>query len=299
MPAPIPDLSRDQNMRPSQASKRKRQRPWGLWRFILEELAVSKSVAASSGYRQADLRSAPGINLSALLSNLHATCAACRSPALPSNSTTNSRRPSNPSTCLQINLQLALATNLSGPPSGQPSTCVSSQPSSPAFASTRDLRRLPILEPAFRSISSLRLRSIFQLHLPADFQLAPSFNLPVPPSNLTSDSHRPLIPSALPSANLRLALPINFPALPDEPNVRLRMSHLRLCFPANLRLASSTSLSALPSNSTSDSSTTASLRRCLPVNLQLSLPTNLPARPDGPNLRLLGVASVAPLPANL
>jgi hypothetical protein len=144
------------------------------------------------------------------------------------------------------------------------------------------LRRLPILEPAFRSISSLRLRSIFQLNLPADFQLAPSFNLPVPPSNLTSDSHRPLIPSALPSANLRLALPINFPALPDEPNVRLRMSHLRLCFPANLRLASSTSLSALPSNSTSDSSTTASLRRCLPVNLQLSLTTNLPALPDGP-----------------
>jgi len=37
-------------------------------------------------------------------------------------------------------------------------------------------------------------------NLPARLQLAPSTNLPVPPSNLTSDSHRPLIPSALPSS---------------------------------------------------------------------------------------------------
>jgi len=82
----------------------------------------------------------------------------------------------------------------SGLPSSQPSTCVSGQLSGPAFAPTRDLRRLPILGLAFRLTSSLRLRSVFQLNLPADFQLAPSFNLPVLPSNLTSDSHRPLNP---------------------------------------------------------------------------------------------------------
>jgi len=88
----------------------------------------------------------------------------------------------------------------SGPPFSQPSTRVSGQLSGPTFASTCDLRRLPIFRSAFRPISSLRLRVIFRLNLPADFRLAPSFNLPVPPSNLTSDSHRPLIPSALPSS---------------------------------------------------------------------------------------------------
>jgi len=87
----------------------------------------------------------------------------------------------------------------SGLPSSRPSTCVAGQLSGPTFASTCDLRRLPILWSAFRLVSGLRLQSVFRLNLPADFQLAPSFNLPVPPSNLTSDSHRPLIPSALPS----------------------------------------------------------------------------------------------------
>jgi hypothetical protein len=177
--------------------QRKRQRPWGLWRFILEELAVSKSAAASSGYRLANPRFAPAICLSASPSDRPPTCVGDLSPALPSNSTTDPHRPSDPSTCPQISPPTCVGDQPSGLPSSQPSTCVSGQLSGPAFAPTCDLRRLPILQPAFRPISSLRLQPIFRTNLPADFQLAPWSNLPVPPSNLTSDSHRPPIPSAL------------------------------------------------------------------------------------------------------
>jgi hypothetical protein len=60
----------------------------------------------------------------------------------------------------------------------------------------------------------------------------------------TSDSHRPSTPSALSVSNLRLAPPIHYPTLPDGSNVRHRLLHLRLCFPAILRLASSPGLSA-------------------------------------------------------
>jgi len=155
--------------------------------------------AASSGYRQANPRFAPAINLFSLAFR----------------STTDLRRRSFSGSAFQLNdrpLPTVRSFDLpsdrpptcvgdqpSGLPSSQPSTCISGQPSGPTFASTYDLRRLPILRLAFRLTSSLRLPSVFQLNLPADFRLAPSFNLPVPPSNLTSDSYRPLIPSALPS----------------------------------------------------------------------------------------------------
>jgi len=168
----------------------------------------------------------------------------------------------------------------SGPPSSRPSTRVSGQPSSPALAPTCDLRRLPIL-PAC---------------LPTRLQLAPSIRLPVPPSKLTSDSHRPLDPFGAafqPTCSLR-RLPTFQPCL-TNPDVRLRLLHLRLCFPACLRLASSTCLSAWPLNSTSDSAVARSLRRCRLANLRLAPPVNLPALPGGPNLRFPGVASLAPL----
>jgi len=143
-------------------------------------------------------------------------------PALPSNSTSDSHRMSDPSVSLQIHFQLAPSTNLPTQPSSQLSTRVSNQPSGSAFVSTCDLRRLPILRPTFRLISSLRLQSIFSQTfpstfdlrlrstfqfrlridlrlappadppacLPTDFQLAPSIRLPASPTNLTSDSHR-------------------------------------------------------------------------------------------------------------
>jgi hypothetical protein len=155
--------------------------------------------ASFSGYRLINLRFAPVINLS----------------VSPSDQPSDFRRRSLSSSAFQLHYQplptvrsfdlpsdqppTCVGDQPSSLPSSQPLTCVSSQLSSPTFASTCGLRRLPILWPAFRLVSGLRLQSVFQLNLPADFQLAPSSNLPVPPSNLTSDSHRPLIPSALPS----------------------------------------------------------------------------------------------------
>jgi len=102
-------------------------------------------------------------------------------PALPSNSTSDSHRLSDPSASLPIRLQLAPSTDLPAQPSSQPSTRVSNQPFGSAFASTCDLRRLPILRPTFRLTSSLRLRSIFQPNFPVNLRLASPINLPVPP----------------------------------------------------------------------------------------------------------------------
>jgi len=68
--------------------------------------------AASSGYRQANPRFAPAIYPSASPFDRCPTCVGYLSPALPSNPTSDSHRLSDSSTCLQVNLQLALATNL-------------------------------------------------------------------------------------------------------------------------------------------------------------------------------------------
>jgi len=167
------------------------------------------------------------------------------------------------SACRPASLRLASPANLPAQPSHRPATCAACRSSG-----------LPS-----DSSPACAFDSVFQLYLPVDLRLAPSFNLPAPPSNLTSDSHRPPVPSALPSANLRLAPPTSLPALPGEPNVRLRLLHLRLSFPARLRRASSTGLSARPLNSTPDSSATASFRRCLPADMRLAPPIHLPALP--------------------
>jgi len=104
--------------------------------------------------------------------------------ALPSNSTSDSHRLSDPSGWpFGRSPACAFDQPYRAQPSGQPSTCVSDQPSGSAFASTCDSRRLPILRPAFRPISSLRLRSVFRLNFPANlFDLRLLVNLPVPPS---------------------------------------------------------------------------------------------------------------------
>jgi len=107
--------------------------------------------------------------------------------------TADPRRPSDPSTCLPVTLQLALATNLG--PAFQPTFDLRLRPTFRPSLCT-DLRLAPPADPrpAFQLTSSLRLRSVFRLNLPAYLQLAPSIRLPVPPSNLTSDSHRPADP---------------------------------------------------------------------------------------------------------
>jgi hypothetical protein len=96
--------------------------------------------------------------------------------------------------------QLAPSTNRLTQPSRQPLTCVSSQPSGPAFVSACNRRRLPNLQPC----------------PPIAFQLALSVDLPAQPSsqpvdlrllvdlpallpNLTSDSRRRSYLLALPS----------------------------------------------------------------------------------------------------
>jgi len=73
--------------------------------------------------------------------------------------------PADPPTDFPTALQLAPSINRQPNFPANLSTRVSDQPSSSAFASTCDSRRLPILQPAFQLTSSLRLRSAFQLNL--------------------------------------------------------------------------------------------------------------------------------------
>jgi len=130
----------------------------------------------------------------------------------------------------------------------------------------------------------LRLRSIFRPNLPAVLRLAPSSNRPAPPSNLTSDSHRALIPSALPSG-----LPSARAAdLPSGPAWRTIRPTPAVASPpllrSDLRLAPSTYCFRLDFELDFDSSSARSLRRCPPVNLRLSPPIILPALPADPTV---------------
>jgi len=200
-----------------------------------------------------------------------------------------------------------------------------------AFRSPSNLRWRPTFRPAFQPAFDLRLRPTFRLNLCTDLRLAPPAD---PPACLPTRLR--LAPSirlpAQPSSRLPACAFVQPSGSAFEPNFRLsssadpfgaafrlicslrrrptfqpcltnQTSDTGCCISGSasrsgLRLASSTNLSAWPLNSTSDSPTVESLRRCLPVNLQLAPPINLPALPDGPNLRFLGVASLAPLPAN-
>jgi hypothetical protein len=189
---------------------------------------------APSGYRPANPRFAPGIHFSASPSDLPATRAACRSPALPSNPTSDSHRLSDSPVGSPACLQLAPSTCLAAQPSGrsvdlrlrlrppdrlsvQPATCAACRSSSPPY----DL-------PQARA-----LWLIVRLRFPANLQLAPSTGPPALPSNLTSDSHRLLHPSASPSC--------------QPCGLRLQ-STFRPCLPASFQLAPSANLPALPSN---------------------------------------------------
>jgi len=80
---------------------------------------------ALSGYRSAILPACAGDLPFSLAFRSAATCAACRSPALPSNSTSDSHRLPDSLASFPINLQLALSTDLSAQLSSQSSTCVS------------------------------------------------------------------------------------------------------------------------------------------------------------------------------
>jgi len=147
-----------------------------------------------SGYRKANLRFAPAINF----------------PASPFDRPSDLRRrpisgsafqPKLPTLadCQTLRLAFRLPSNLRWRPNLQPAF----QPAfdlrlrptfQPSLCTDLQLALLADPQPAFQPTSSLRLRSVFQLNLPASLQLAPSICLPVPPSNPTSDSHRPADP---------------------------------------------------------------------------------------------------------
>jgi len=147
---------------------------------------------------------------------------------------------SDPLVSFPIRLQLAPSTSLPAQPSSQPSTRVSDQPSSSAFASTCDLRRLPILRPTFRLTSSLRLRPILSQTLQPIFRLTSPINLPVPPL------HRPATcaacrSSSLPSNRLPACAFHQPSSLTYKPNLRLSSAAaFSSCFRTAHRLASLT-----------------------------------------------------------
>jgi len=147
---------------------------------------------SSSGYCSATHRFAPAINRSASPSDLPRLappadlrlCLPTRPPTLIGCQTLRPAFQSISSLRLQPTFQPSLPVDLA--------TFVSDLPSGSAFQSTCDRRHLSIFRPAFRLTSSLRLRPIFRLSLPVRVRLAPSANVPAPPPNLTSDSHRTL-----------------------------------------------------------------------------------------------------------
>ena len=128
----------------------------------------------------------------------------------------------------------------------QPPTLIGVRSNGP-FQPIYGLRRRPIFRFALRSISGLRLRSIFRLDLPADLQLAPSFDLPALPLNLTSDSHRSLHRRLrlVPTSGLRLRSTLGCAFGPASD--RRRVPTFQLCLPDGLRLAPTANLPALPS----------------------------------------------------
>ena len=174
------------------SGKRKRQRPRGLWRFILEDLAVLIGCCVfwlPSDQPPVCTGDQPFGLAFRLTSDFHRrsffrrclptqppTLIGCQilRPAFLSISSFRFRPTLRPN--LPVSLQLSPSTNLPAQPSGQPSTCVFDQPSGSAFASTCDSRRLPILRPAFRLTSSLRLRSIVRLNLPVNLSTCVSWS---------------------------------------------------------------------------------------------------------------------------
>lgn len=145
-------------------------------------------------------------------------------------------------TCLLAGLQLALAADLSARPFRSiidlrlVSTFGLCLPNSLRLASPA------VLPAAFQLIPGLRPRPVFRPKPPAALRLAPSTNLLVSPSNLTSDSRRPLIPSALPSG-LPLALAAD---LPFGPALRTTRPTPAVASPALLREQSPTCVFDLP-----------------------------------------------------
>ena len=119
-----------------------------------------------------------------------------------------------------------------------------------------------------RLISGLHRQPVFQPHL----------------RNSTSDlrrlPHPPTLPSGQPSTCV--ADRSSSIASGTQPLAFTSCCILRFCLPANLRLAPSANLPALPSNSTSGLRRLLHLQLCRPANLRLASPVNHSASPSNP-----------------
>jgi hypothetical protein len=128
------------------------------------------------------LQLAPSTNPPAQPSSQTAACAADRLSSSAFRPTCDRRRLPIHRPCHPMNLQLAPSIHLTARPSSQPPACAFDQPSGPAIQPNIRLSSAAASKcSAFRLLSGLRFRSIFQLNLPTFLQLAPSIDLPVQP----------------------------------------------------------------------------------------------------------------------
>jgi len=207
------------------------------------------------------------------------------SPAPPSNSTSDSHRLSDPSASPQTGLQLAPSTNLPAQPSGRPSTRVSDRRSGSAFQPTCGLRRLPITR--LRLPTELQLSP--SINLPAQPSSQPStcvfrsaFGSAFKPNLRLSSAAVSFGAAIRLTFDLRRRLTFRPCVLGTTSDSLRLLASLWRCPPTDLRLAPPINLPALPADSTPDSSAVRSLRRCRPANLRLASPINLPALPVDP-----------------
>jgi len=111
-----------------------------------------------------------------------AACAADRLSGSAFRPTCDRRRLPIHRPCLPMNLQLAPSIHLPARPSSQSPAFAFDRPSGPAFKPNLRLSSVAAsADSAFRPLSSLRLRSIFQPNLPTSLRLAPSIDLPAQP----------------------------------------------------------------------------------------------------------------------
>jgi len=198
---------------------------------------------ASSGYRSANPRFAPAINRSASPSDQPATRAACQSPALPSNSTSNSHRLPGSPVGSPASLQLA------------PSTRRAAQPSGRSFDSRLRICPQPRLSVPLATRAACRSSS-----LPSD--LPPSSRLlalrPAPPSyqspacafnRSSGPAFEPNLRLSSVAASfgfafvptLQLAPPVNLPAVPSS-----QLPARAFCQPSSSAFEPARSLHRLP-----------------------------------------------------
>jgi hypothetical protein len=137
-----------------------------------------------------------------------------------------------------MNLQLAPKTHLPARPSSPPPAFAFNRPSGPAFKPNLRLSSVATsADSAFRPLSGLRLRSIFQPNRCANHRLAPLVYSPIEPlcQPLACALGRPSGCAFRPASDFR------------------RVPTFQLRFPTGFRLAPTANLSALPANPTSDS----------------------------------------------